>query len=55
VDEAVLRRYEIVPAKSIPGGEDFGGDRIIVTKAPVDQPDFRTGIGTEAYGHSLQF
>jgi RNA polymerase sigma factor (sigma-70 family) len=54
VDEAILQRYEIIPAKSIPGA-DMGGDWIIVTKAPVDQPDFRLGIGPEAYGHSLQF
>jgi len=57
MDDAILRRYEIVPAKpfSDPPLEMVVGDWIIVSKAPVDQMDSRVGITPGGYGHAFSF
>lgn len=59
VEEAILQRYEIVSAKTVPGikasDAELWGDWLIVSKAPVDPRDARLGIGLNRYGHSLRF
>jgi RNA polymerase sigma factor (sigma-70 family) len=50
VDEAVLQRYEIIPAENLPN-LGMGGNHIITQKAAVD-PEFdsRWGIGPNGFG-----
>jgi hypothetical protein len=57
IDNAILQRYEIVPAKpySDPPLEMVVGDWIIVSKAPVDSMDSRVGITPGGYGHAFSF
>ncbi len=57
IDNAILQRYEIVPAKpfSDPPLEMVVGDWIIVSKAPVDSMDSRVGITLGGYGHAFSF
>lgn len=52
VDEAILQRWEIAPAKTVPSLV-MGGDVIITQKAPVDDVfDSRFGIGPQGYGNA---
>ena len=46
IDDAILQRYEIVPANSLVGELQPGGDWVITQKAPVNKEyDGRTAIG----------
>lgn len=54
VVDAILQRYEIVPAKTIPKW-NMGGDWVITSKAPVDRHDEREVIGSGGYGHGFPF
>jgi hypothetical protein len=52
VDDAILQRWEIAPAKTVPSLV-MGGDVIITQKAPVDDVfDSRFGIGPQGYGNA---
>ena len=52
VDEAILQRYAIVPAQSLPNTK-MGGDWVITQKARVDEEyDSIVGIGPNGYGVS---
>ena len=50
VDDAILQRYGIVPASSIPSAK-MGDTWLIAQKAPVGNNDSREVIGSEGYGH----
>jgi RNA polymerase sigma factor (sigma-70 family) len=50
VDNAILQRYEVVPASSIPSAR-MGGNWLIAQKAPVGNNDSREVIGPTGYGH----
>jgi RNA polymerase sigma factor (sigma-70 family) len=50
LDDAILQRWEIAPAKTVENLR-MGGDTIITQKAPVDDVfDSRVGIGPDGYG-----
>jgi RNA polymerase sigma factor (sigma-70 family) len=50
VDDAILQRWEIAPANTVPGLM-VGGNSIITQKAPVDDIfDTRYGIGPDGFG-----
>ena len=50
VDDAILQRWNVVPAKTVPTVQ-MGGDWIITQKAPVDDVfDMRSIIGPNGYG-----
>jgi hypothetical protein len=52
VDEAILQRYEIVPAKTIPVANYMGSDWLVAQISPVDgENDSREVIGPNGYGH----
>jgi hypothetical protein len=52
VDDAILQRWEIAPAKTV-SNLRMGGDIIITQKAPVDDVfDMRVGIGPNGYGNT---
>jgi RNA polymerase sigma factor (sigma-70 family) len=52
VDDAILQRWEIAPAKTV-SNLRMGGDVIITQKAPVDDVfDTRFGIGPNGYGNT---
>jgi len=52
VDDAILQRWEIAPAKTV-SNLRMGGDVIITQKAPVDDVfDTRFGIGPNGYGNA---
>jgi RNA polymerase sigma factor (sigma-70 family) len=52
VDDAILERYEIVPAKTIPSANFMGNDWLIAQKSPVDgKNDSREVIGSNGFGH----
>jgi len=55
VDDAILQRWEIAPAKTVPN-LIMGGDTIITQKAPVDDVfDTRFGIGPDGGIGSTEF
>ena len=50
VDNAILQRYEIAPAETVPFVK-MGGERIITQKSPVDaEYDSRWVIGPKGFG-----
>ncbi len=58
VDDAILERYEIVPANTIPKAKEMSGSWLIVQKARVDENDKNDGrevIGPNGYGNSWTF
>lgn len=55
VDDALLQRYEIVPAKSlVPFLAQTGGDWLITQKAPVDPSDERMAVGLTSYRATVE-
>jgi hypothetical protein len=56
IDDAILQRYEIVPAKSLVSSlAELGGDRLITEKAPVNKElDLRTAIGTNTWRNTME-
>ena len=54
MDEEILRRYEIVPSKTLPDSH-MDDDWVITTKAPVDRSDSREVIDSRGYGHGSRF
>ena len=58
VDDAILQRYEIVPANTIPKANEMSESWLIVQKARVDENDKNDGrevIGPKGYGNSWTF
>jgi RNA polymerase sigma factor (sigma-70 family) len=51
IDDAILTRYQIVPATSLVGKLQVGGDWLITQKAPINEAlDFRASIGLTDMG-----
>jgi RNA polymerase sigma factor (sigma-70 family) len=58
VDDAILQRYEIVPASSIPKAKEVGNDWLVAQKVRVDMNDKNDGrevFGAKGYGNSWTF
>jgi RNA polymerase sigma factor (sigma-70 family) len=55
VDDAILQRYQIIPASDLPN-QNMGGDSIITQRSTVDEEnDQRWGIGPNGYGTTSGF
>ena len=55
IDDAILQRYEIVPAKSLVSYlADLGGDWLITEKAPVNMNDSRVAVGMTGFRSTIQ-
>jgi hypothetical protein len=58
VDDAILQRYEIVSAETIPKAKEFGDNWLIAQKDRVDKDDkndSREVIGPNGFGSSWTF
>ena len=55
IDDAILQRYGIVPAKSLVSSlAELGGDQLITEKVPVNTNDLRTAITTNTWRNSME-
>jgi len=58
IDDAILQRYEIVPASSVPKAKEMGDDWLIAQKIRIDANDKNDGrevFGAKGYGNSWTF
>ena len=58
VDDAILQRYEIVPANAVPKAKDDGDGWLVAQKSHIDETDRNDGrevFGNKGYGNSWTF